>query len=62
MGKWRLPEVTGKQRINEQIRVTPVRRGGVAVILDCEAEMPLVFLARMFHDVLARAEQFHHRQ
>jgi translation initiation factor IF-3 len=25
MGKWRLPEVTGKQRINEQIRVTPVR-------------------------------------
>ena len=25
MGKWRPPEVTGKQRINEQIRVTPVR-------------------------------------
>ena len=25
MGKWRLPEVTNKQRINEQIRVTPVR-------------------------------------
>lgn len=25
MGKWRPPEATGKQRINEQIRVTPVR-------------------------------------
>ena len=25
MGKWKLPEATGKQRINEQIRVTPVR-------------------------------------
>jgi translation initiation factor IF-3 len=25
MGKWRPPEVTNKQRINEQIRVTPVR-------------------------------------
>jgi translation initiation factor IF-3 len=25
MGKWRPPEVTGKQRINEQIRITPVR-------------------------------------
>ncbi|MEN6459095.1 MAG: translation initiation factor IF-3 [Thermoguttaceae bacterium] len=25
MGKWKTPEVTGKQRINEQIRVTPVR-------------------------------------
>ena len=25
MGKWKLPEVANKQRINEQIRVTPVR-------------------------------------
>jgi translation initiation factor IF-3 len=25
MGKWRPPEATGKQRINEQIRITPVR-------------------------------------
>jgi translation initiation factor IF-3 len=25
MGKWRPPEATSKQRINEQIRVTPVR-------------------------------------
>jgi translation initiation factor IF-3 len=25
MGKWRPPEATGKQRINEQIRVTPIR-------------------------------------
>jgi translation initiation factor IF-3 len=25
MGKWRPPEVTNKQRINEQIRITPVR-------------------------------------
>jgi translation initiation factor IF-3 len=25
MGKWRPPEVTNKQRINEQIRVSPVR-------------------------------------
>jgi translation initiation factor IF-3 len=25
MGKWRPPEVTGKQRINEHIRATPVR-------------------------------------
>jgi translation initiation factor IF-3 len=25
MGKWRTPELTNKQRINEQIRVTPVR-------------------------------------
>ena len=25
MGKWRPPETAGKQRINEQIRVTPVR-------------------------------------
>ena len=25
MGKWRPPEATNKQRINEQIRVTPVR-------------------------------------
>ncbi len=25
MGKWRMPEATNKQRINEQIRVTPVR-------------------------------------
>lgn len=25
MGKWRPPEASGKQRINEQIRVTPIR-------------------------------------
>jgi translation initiation factor IF-3 len=25
MGKWRPPEATGKQRINEQIRITPIR-------------------------------------
>jgi translation initiation factor IF-3 len=25
MGKWKLPETVGKQRVNEQIRVTPVR-------------------------------------
>jgi translation initiation factor IF-3 len=25
MGKWRTPEATNKQRINEQIRITPVR-------------------------------------
>ncbi|MEN6558844.1 MAG: translation initiation factor IF-3, partial [Thermoguttaceae bacterium] len=25
MGKWRPPEATNKQRINEQIRITPVR-------------------------------------
>ena len=29
MGKWRPPEATNKQRINEQIRVTPVRVIGV---------------------------------
>src|SRR5688500_17878063 len=55
-------EAGKEQALDDEVRIAAIGGGGVAVIIDREAEMPAELLIGRFDDVLAGTEKLHDRE